>query len=560
MSRYIIGLNVSNHDSSAALLKDGELVCFAEQERFSRKKMALGEAPIDALKFCLEKECITLNEVEAIAIGMDWNYRKEKYGEPKEERNKYLRFDDQNWFLPKEVFGEHIPKIYPIRHHLAHASSAYRVSGFENAAVLVVDNRGEDASTSLGTAVDGKICFFKQLSIQNSLGVFYNQACRYTGLYGMYREVGKFMGLAAYGIPNVKMPLKPSRDGSLFFELPSIDNKSIYESLQIRKNQLMEYFRRTAFPYEEGNVEEIMGYANFAASVQKVLEDILLDFVKELKEKTGLDNLVIAGGVALNCSANGKIEKSGIFKNIFIPPFASDSGTAVGAALELSYSLSGKKYVNKPLKYANLGLAYNDEQIVKVLNSYNQNVYWKKLDDEDLFDKVSLEIINGEIIAWMQGSFEAGPRALGYRSILADPRTRKSLIKLNNIKQREMWRPIAPSVLESEYSNYFEGPSQNKYFMNVATKVKEDCRKKVPAIVHVDGSARPQIVTNKNEKYYGLIKVFFQKTGVPMLCNTSFNLKGIPLVNSPKDAIECLLCCNITTLVIGNYLVSKQRF
>ena len=291
---YIIGLNIGNHDSSACLLKNGEIVTYIEQERISRNKLAIGEAPIDALKCCLDKEGISLSDVEAIAVGMDWAYRKDVYKEPKKESDKYLRFNDPDWFLPQNIFGSVRPKIHIVRHHLAHASSAFRVSGFDNAAILIVDNRGEDASTSLGIAENGKISFFKQINIQNSLGIFYNRACRFTGLYGKHREVGKFMGLASYGIPNIDMPLKPSRDGLLFSKLPSIEHENIFDSIQIRTKQLCNYFSENCFPFESANFEEIMSYANFAASAQKSLEDVLLDFVAELQEKTKLDNLVIS--------------------------------------------------------------------------------------------------------------------------------------------------------------------------------------------------------------------------------------------------------------------------
>lgn len=556
---YIIGLNVSNHDSSACLLKNGEIISFIEQERISRNKIALGEAPIDALKVCLEKENISLEDVEAIGVGMDWSYRKEQYKEPKTESDKYLRFNNPDWYLPQSIFGEKRPPIYPIRHHLAHAASAFRISGFENSAVLVIDNRGEDASTSLGIVKKGEISFFKQLNIHNSLGVFYNRACRFTGLYGKYREVGKFMGLASYGLPILSMPLAPSRDGKLFTSLPNIENETIYNSILFRTEQLNDFFQKNCFPYESGNIDEIMSYANFAASAQKALEDVILDFVAELKEVTNLDNLVLSGGVALNCSANGKIEKSGLFRNIYVPPFASDSGTAIGAALELNYQLHGKKQTEKPLSFANLGIAYSENEILSELIKNKKNITWTKEKDEKLFKSVAQELADGKIIGWMQGKFEAGPRALGNRSILADPRKRKSLIKLNKIKQREMWRPIAPSVLKEFYSDYFDGVTENKLFMNVATTIKKEKKRFIPAVVHVDGTARPQIVPKNNEYYYKLIKAFYDLTNIPLICNTSFNEKGIPLVNTPSDAINCFLRTDIDILVIENYVIKKSE-
>ena len=555
---YIIGLNIGNHDSSAALLKNGELIAFAEQERISRNKLSIGEPPVDALKYCLQREGITLKDVKAIAIGMDWKYRNNHYGMPQEELDKYTIFENVDWFLPELEFGAYRPKIYPIMHHIAHAASAYRVSGFEKSAVLVIDNRGEKSSASLGHIENGAIKFFKEINIQNSLGVFYNSACRFTGLYGEFREVGKFMGLASYGTPNIEMPLAPSRDGQLFKKLPNIDNESVYDSLQLRAEQLQQYFGENCFPFEAGNTEEIMGYANFAASAQKAVEDTLLDFVAELKETTGLDSLVIAGGIAQNCSANGKIEESQLFKNIYIPPFASDAGVSVGAALELSFMLSGKKRTSTPLYRADLGAQYSEIEILAALQKYKSSVTFKQLEFEEVFTETAEAIVKGNVIGWMQSGFEAGPRALGHRSILADPRTRKSLIKLNQIKQREMWRPIAPSILAEHYNDYFFGDDQNKYFMNVAAKVKDSIKQKAPAIVHVDGTARPQIVTQENSKYHALLLEFYKKTGVPLVCNTSFNEKSVPVVNTPENALDCFLRREIDLLVIENFMIYKR--
>lgn len=519
--------------------------------------MALGEPPIDATLECLKSEGIDIHDISAISVGMDWKYRNRIYEMSDEETAKYEIFENPDWFLPSEIFGKELPPIYIIKHHLAHAASAYRLSGFKECAVLVVDNRGEDVSTSLGIAKNREIIFFKEINIQNSLGLFYNRAAEFTGLYGKHREVGKFMGLASYGKPIMQMPLVPSRNKLLFDSLPNIENESIFNSLSLRKQQFKEYFETNCFPYETGNVEEIMSYANFAASVQKSLEEVLIDFVKELKEFSNMDNLAIAGGVALNCSANGKIEKSCIFKNIFIPPFPSDSGTAVGSALELYHQLYSKEGVDNTLRIAGLGISYSQNDTLLVLKNYQDRVQYSILEKNEMYNAVAKEISQGKIIGWMQDGFEAGPRALGYRSILADPRTRRSLIKLNLIKDREMWRPIAPSVLQEQYSNFFEGNADSRYFMNVATIVKEHKRKDIPAVVHVDYTARPQVVPKEHQKYYGLISAFFELTGVPVLCNTSFNSRGMPLVNTPRDAIECFLEREIDVLVIGNIVIKK---
>ena len=557
MNKYVLGLNIGNHDSAAALIKNGELVSFIEQERISRNKMAIGEPPVEAILECLKSEEITIRDVSAISVGMDWKYRNQIYEMSPEEKEKYLIFEDTRWFLPEDIFGKQLPPIYPIRHHLAHAASAYRMSGFPECAVLVIDNRGEDASSSLGVAENGEITLFKQINIHNSLGIFYNRATRFTGLYGKHREVGKFMGLAPYGQPTMEMPLSPSRDGRLFKVFPDIENASIFEAIGLRTAQCRDFFEKSCFPYETGNTEEIMSYANFAASVQHALECTILDFVAELKELTRMDNLVIAGGVALNCSANGKIEQSRLFKNIFVPPFASDSGTAVGSALEVYHQLYGKPFVDNPLRNAGLGIVHSQEDTEKVLQRYTGKVSWEFCRDEVLYDRIALELSNGKIVGWMQDGFEAGPRALGCRSILADPRTRRSLIRLNQIKEREMWRPIAPSVLIEKYSEYFDGNPESKYFMNVATLVKEEKRREIAAVVHVDHTARPQVVVPEQKKYYGLLQAFYKLTGVPVVCNTSFNSRGVPLVNTPEDALECFLKRELDLLVIGNLVIKK---
>lgn len=555
---YILGLHIGLHDSAAALIKNNKIVAMAEQERFSRHKLAEREAPIDAIRFCLQQANISIKDVEYVALGTDWKYRDSLLDIPNNEIDNWIKVDDVERFLPKSIFGKELPSIFYIRHHLAHASSAYRTSGFKDTAILVIDNRGENESSSLGYTKNGEIKFFKQLDISQSLGIFYSRACKYTGLYGIHREVGKFMGLASYGKANMKMPIMASRKGKLFNKLIDISSENNYNIPNIRTKQLENYFLEHCFPYQQGNKEEIMSYANFAASAQASLENVIMDFVKELKEKTGMQNLVIAGGVALNCSSNGKIERTNIFENIYIPPFAGDAGTALGAALELNYKIHGVCGLQFTLETASLGARYSKNIIRETIMQNLNKIYYQEVNYEMLYDIVSEKIAEGKIVAWFQDAFEVGPRALGNRSILADPRDRRSLIKLNNIKEREMWRPIAPSVIKKYYLQYFEGNPNNKYFMNVATIVKKKMRKLIPAVVHVDNTARPQVVDNTNEKFYCLLEAFNKRTGIPMLCNTSFNLKGEPLVNTPQNAIDTFLAKGFDLLVIDNFIVEKK--
>ncbi|WP_406041265.1 carbamoyltransferase [Succinimonas sp.] len=559
MKKYILGLNIGHHDTAAALIRDGELVMFVEQERISRHKMALGESPAEAIQECLNREGITMADVTAVSVGMDWKYRNQIYEMSETEKAKYTMYEDPDWFLPREIFGSCRPPVYSIRHHLSHAASACRLSGFRECAVLVTDNRGEDAAASLGVYRNGEISFFRQIGIQHSPGIFYNRAARYAGLYGKYREVGKFMGLSSYGRPVMKMPLSPSRDGRLFSGLENIDNEGIFASIGLRTEQLAAYFEENCFPYQAGNAEEVMSYANFAASAQHALESVILDFAAELREVTGMDSLAMAGGVALNCAANGKLADAGLFSHIFVPPFASDAGTAAGSAMELYYRLFGKSRADRPLKLAGLGCSYTDEETLQALGKYEDQVSFARHDPAALCRIVAKALSEGLIAGWVQGGFEAGPRALGNRSILADPRSRRSLIRLNQIKDREMWRPIAPSILEEDYSSYFEGDPEFRRFMNVAALVREDRRRVIPAAVHVDNTARPQTVSPDQPLYYGLLRAFREITGVPVLCNTSFNQRGEPLVNTPEDALNCFLSRGIDLLVIGSFVIQRKE-
>ena len=521
-NEYVLGINIGLHDSSAAIVKDGLLIAMSDQERFSRNKSAINESPIDAIKFCLEKAKISIDDLDAIALGTDVELLNKWLCLSEEEMKSRIKLDDIDRLFPKDKFKyKKLPKIVYVNHHLAHAASAFRASGFDDAAILVVDNRGEDVSTSLAFGKGKEICFLKQYGVSHSLGLYYRVAAQYAGLCGKYREVGKFMGLASYGVPNQKVPLIYD-NGPKFTD----DDFSELRGLEIPPKcteQLMTYFKENCFPYTAENYDEVMSYANFAASVQKSLEDILLALCKDLKEMTGVSNLVIAGGVALNCSANGVISESNIFKNIFIQPAAGDAGTALGAALEVAGMLSPSNYNKFVMNHAYWGEEYTQEQINVALDK--AGLVYEVLAEDALLSKVADLLCEYYIIGWFQGRYEIGPRALGARSLIANPTKRDTLVRLNKIKNREMWRPIAPSVLEDKFSDYFTGKHKSP-FMLVASMVKKNVQKLIPAVVHIDGSARPQVVNREtNTLYYDLICEFEKRSGIPILANTSFNLQ-----------------------------------
>jgi carbamoyltransferase len=555
-TNWFLGLNIGMHDSSAALLKKDRIFAVSAQERFSRRKSAHGEAPIDAVKFCLAKANITLDDVTAIGLGSDIKLLNQWLGTKGREVKENQKLDDPDRLFPRNVFQfKKLPPIIPIRHHLAHAASSFWASGMKEAAVLVLDNRGEDCSGSLAFGSPKEIKIFEQIGVERSLGIYYRAAAQYAGLCGKFREVGKFMGLASYGVPIENVPLKISEDG-YFFEGIEIEN--VHNGIEIPRlltGALFNYFQRECFPFYKGKGLEIMAFSNFAASVQKSLEAAILSLCRKLKRETGAKNLALSGGVGLNCTANGVIANSGIFEHIYIQPAAGDDGVALGAAFEVSRMLSSGFSPTK-MSHAYWGPEYSDESIEKVLKEFE--VEYKFYDEDVLIEKTAEELANFKIVGWFQGRAEFGPRALGARSILANPTKRDSLIKVNNIKLREVWRPLAPSVLEEKAELYFEG-KQFSPFMIVASQVKKEKRKQINAAVHIDGSARPQLVSKKtNLRYWKLIRSFEKRSGVPVILNTSFNKKKEPIVNSPADAVRCFLSSGIDVLAIGNALVYKK--
>lgn len=551
---WVAGLNHGAHDSSATLLRNGSLVAAVEQERFSRRKRAIDQPPVEALRWCLDHAGITLADVAAIGLGSDLDVLGDWMGLTPAQRRTELPLDDPDRLLPVKVFGDGPrPPLIPVRHHVAHAASCFWPSGFSEAAVLVTDNRGEDSSTTLCVATPQGIETLASYPVEHSLGLYYRIATQYAGLYSKDGNAGKLMGLASYGKPVYDAALRYTSEGPRWHGVPAAttSGKSLPPE---RTAQLLAFFREHCYPYTVGLGEDITAYTDFAASVQRALEDTILGLANDLHRRTGMSRLCVAGGVGLNCTANGRIAAEGPFKEVFVQPMAHDAGVGLGAAYEVTRQIDTRRFQADPMRHAQWGPEHGPDAIEAVLKSYGlQGEY---LDPTVLVARVAASIADGAIIGWHQGRSEVGPRALGGRSLLGDPRRRDTLVRLNKLKKREMWRPLAPSVLAGDFHTYFEG-SPNP-FMIVAAQVRPEWRAAIPAVVHIDGSARPQVVDPRDQELFAdLLAAVGRETGLPIVVNTSFNTAGMPLVNGPQESVETFLATDIDQLAIGPFLVSR---
>ena len=545
---YILGLigraGTECHDASAALLKDGKIIVAVEQERFSRRKHAVGEGPIDAALYCLKYAGISIEDVDYIAHGWVEDEVIE-FGRKLSNKNIIRSDAISEKLLPQHIFKyNNAPPIYFVKHHIAHIESAFWGSGFEDAACLVVDGQGESESITLAEVNRRSIRIIKQFGIPYSLGIFYDAATEYSGL-GI-DVPGKFMGLSAYGKPYKLIPIQFDAENGEFASHPlrkytNLSAKDVY-------SKWLQYFEENYYPYKKGNKDEFMYYLNFAATIQHILTSVILSMLKYLRIKTRSKNLIITGGVGLNCVTNYAISKSKIFKNIFIHPATNDAGCSIGAAYHLCRVFGieiGKDHEFSPF----LGPSYTRDYIEKILKVYDLPFVY--MENDKLIETVVKDLADNKIVGWFYGKMELGPRALGNRSILGNPCDRDNLYKINKIKRREIWRPLAPSVLEEHFDDVFEKDCSKilcRYMLTTA-KVRRDWIKRIPAVVHVDGTARPQIVTKMNGIYYELIKSFYTNTGIPLIINTSFNLAGMPIVNTPEQALRLFLDENIDVLV-----------
>lgn len=561
----ILGISCFYHDSAAALIKDGKVAAAVQEERFNRVKNS-SDFPIHAINYCLQAGGITPDDLDYIAF-----YEKPflKFSRVIISHLRSYPFSLKNFLatvpqwlqdrliiplvLKKEIGFR--GKVLFIKHHLSHAASAFLVSPFEEAAIITADGVGEWATTTCGHARGNDIKILKEIHFPDSLGLLYAAVTSYLG-FAANRDEGKVMGLASYGEPRYldkfKEIITVLPDGS--FRMDS----SFFGFNRGSRMYSAKFLKTFGEERQMGAGTEIdQRHCDLAASLQKFIEDTLLLIANNLHRETRMDNICLAGGLFLNCVANNRILEETPFKNIFIQPAAGDSGGALGAAVYTCHSL-----LNLPRKYvlneAYLGPAFSANQIKRSL--LNHNLDFRQLDDDALIEYAAGKLAASNIVGWFQGRLEFGPRALGNRSILANPANPEMKDLLNErVKKRESFRPYAPAVLEERAGEYFElgNPSP---FMLLAPRVKEGKEKIIPAVTHVDGTARVQTVSKStNPRFWNLINELGKITGIPVVLNTSFNLRGEPIVCSPEEAISCFERSRMDYLVLENFVVGKNN-
>ena len=566
---YNLGISCYYHDSAAALLKDGHVIAAVEEERFSRKKFD-DSFPKMAIEWCLKEAKITPSEIHSVAF----------YDKPVLKFERLL--DNYITVSPRGLFSflDTIPKwlhkrlwiknditkslkgfkgdiIFP-EHHMSHAAHTFYTSPFDESAILTVDGVGEWTTTSFGYAKNNSIKLTNDIRWPHSLGLFYSAFTYFLGFQVNEGEY-KLMGLSAYGKPKyydliLDNLIDVKKDGSIHLDMSYF---AFHYDKVMTNDRFAKLFGISPRKKEE-KAEQI--HFDIGASAQKVLEDILLKMVNHVYEKFKMKNLCLGGGVALNGVANYRILKESSFDNVHIPPSPGDGGSAVGCAQYLYYiHHNNQRIVEKDMgktirENVYVGTSYYDEKITEFLDS--KKISYEKLERIELLKKTAQLIADGNIVGWYQGKMEWGPRALGCRSILADPRKAEMKDILNEkIKHRESFRPFAPSILEEYVSEYFEIDRSSPYMLIVVPVKKPE---KIPAVTHVDGTARLQTVNkDANPLYYDLISEFYKITGIPVIINTSMNVMGEPIVNTPEQAYQMIVKTDMDCIAMGNNLIYR---
>ena len=578
----IIGINAYHADSSACLVIDGKLINAVEEERFTRIKHWAG-FPIQSIKFCLENANLKISDIDKISLNFDPNAnllkkilfiikKKPSVGLILNRLKRKKKYQSIKTILDKEFTDDKFKgDIENIEHHYAHLSSAYHVSPFDKACVLSVDGFGDFASTAWGFGENNQIKINKKIYFPHSLGIFYQAITQFLG-FKNYGDEYKIMGLAPYGKPTfvnkLKEILQLNSDGTFklnldYFKFYRQNFSYKWDAGEIKVEDLYSEKLINLLGEEKTKKNKIDDFhKDLAHSTQKVYEEAFLNILNNLFKKYKNENLCISGGCGMNSVANGKILNNTNFKNIYVQPAAGDAGGSIGAAYA-SYFKDKKNKKNFQMTHSYWGTSFDDKQILKTINENeikikNQNCKHEKiLDDESLCKIVSKMISEGKVVGWFQDKMEWGPRALGNRSILGDPRRTDMKDILNiKIKRRESFRPFAPSILKEHVKDWFEQEDDVPFMMKVY-QVKKNKRHEIPAVTHVDGSGRLQTVKQEtNSKYYNLIKQFYNLTNVPILLNTSFN-ENEPIVSKPEEALDCFLRTKMDVLVLGNNLIQR---
>lgn len=563
MKMNVLGISCFYHDSAACLIKDGIVVAAAEEERFTRKKHDTS-FPINAISYCLKEGGITSGQLDCIGF----------YEKPLLKFERLLSQHLEMFPLSLWQFYKALPSwlneklrvsslirkklkydndILFIEHHLAHAASSFLVSPYEEAAILTVDGVGEWATASYGYAKGNNITLLKELRFPNSVGLLYSTVTAHLG-FSVNNSEYKVMGLSPYGKPayyeKFKKLVDVKEDGSIELDMSYFD-------YHYRMTMPSKKFIKEFGPVRKPSEEVTQHHKDIAASLQKITEEIIFKMLNHLHSETKMKNLCMAGGVALNSVANGKITKNTPFRNVWIQPAASDAGTSLGAAAYAYNTIFGnkRKYV---MKSAYLGPSYSSEYIKKFLDG-NKIVHKRFKSEEALVKMTANLIFNNNVVGWFQGRMEWGPRALGARSILSNAANPEMKEILNlKVKHREHFRPFAPVISKEDIHDYFEIDKDEEPFMLFVYPFKKDKMRLVPSVVHVDGTGRLQTTSrDENRLYYGVIKEFEKLSGVPILVNTSFNIRGEPIVCTPEDAYRCMMGTGIDYLIMGDFLIAR---
>jgi len=571
---YVLGISCFYHDSAVALLKDGRIVAAAEEERFTRKKHDKS-FPLNAVNYCLKSQGITIKDIAYIGF-----YEKPllKFERIISQHISAFPFSAKTFLssIPSWLNEKlRIPKIIRkklkykgdilfIDHHLSHAASAFLVSPFEKAAILTVDGVGEWTTTAYGMGEINKINLLKEIKFPHSLGLLYSALTAYLG-FSVNNSEYKVMGLSPFGdmnkdtniyYPKIKKLIDIKDDGSYRMDLSYF----LYHYKDKMPSKKM--CNLLGGPISPRDAEMTQRHKDIAAALQLVFEEVMFKMLNHLYEVTKCENVVLAGGCALNSVCNGKILKNTPFKNIWIQPNATDGGTSIGAAAYVYHSVLGNKRETH-MTHGFLGPEFSNEEI-KLFLDENKINYTEFKNDKDLVIKTAKLINENNVIGWFQGRMEWGPRALGSRSILANPCNPQAKELLNlKVKHREKFRPFAPVVCADDTLTYFDCDSpvpEPTDFMLMVYPVHKKWHKIIPSVTHVDGSGRLQSIRREqNPKYYDLIKEFGELSGVPILINTSFNIRGEPIVCTPYDAYKCMMGTGIDCLVMGNMLIKREE-